>query len=134
MSKMQALIHFLECSSAEVQLNGSEFEVGTRSYLVLTDREATAKTREHILETLWAFRPEFLQNYTAKGVDADILRRLQERYEDSNEAILKLVTQKNALISDAIGADGRGHFLSSYDGEEHEVTHNKTIYYIYRTN
>ena len=30
--------------------------------------------------------------------------------------------------------DGRGHYLSGYDGEEHEVTLNGTTYYVYRTN
>jgi hypothetical protein len=35
---------------------------------------------------------------------------------------------------DTLLSDGYGHTLSSYDGEEHEVTVDGEWYYIYRTN
>lgn len=35
---------------------------------------------------------------------------------------------------DVIRADGRGHFLSSYDGEENSVTIDGIEYFIYRIN
>jgi hypothetical protein len=38
------------------------------------------------------------------------------------------------FFKDAILADGRGHFLSSYDGEETEIKVGKTWFYIYRQN
>ena len=38
------------------------------------------------------------------------------------------------FIEDVISSDGRGHTLSSYNGEEGEVTYNDEWYYIYRTN
>ena len=38
------------------------------------------------------------------------------------------------FIEDVISSDGRGHTLSSYDGEEGEVTYKDEWYYIYRTN
>lgn len=41
---------------------------------------------------------------------------------------------KDALIEDAIRIDGRGHFISGYDGEEHEERVNGVTYFIYRTN
>lgn len=134
MSKLQALIHFLECAPSEIQINGSEYEMGTRSYIVMTDREADRAARDSIFETVWAFRPEFLEKYTVKGVNAHTLKLLQQRYEDSNTAILNLIRNKKDLVCDAIQTDGRGHFLSGYDGKEHEVEHNGTTYYIYRTN
>jgi hypothetical protein len=34
----------------------------------------------------------------------------------------------------ALLSDGRGHTISSYDGEEHEVEIDSTCYYIYRVN
>jgi hypothetical protein len=40
----------------------------------------------------------------------------------------------DSLVEDAISADGRGHFLSSYDGDENEETVNGQTFYIYRTN
>ena len=38
------------------------------------------------------------------------------------------------FIEDVISQDGRGHTLSSYDGEEGEVIYKDEWYYIYRTN
>jgi len=38
------------------------------------------------------------------------------------------------FIEEVISADGRGHTLSSYDGEEGEITFQNEWYYIYRTN
>lgn len=40
----------------------------------------------------------------------------------------------DGFIQAAISADGRGHFMSSYDGEENEVTVNDQTFYIYRLN
>lgn len=37
-------------------------------------------------------------------------------------------------VQDAIDTDGRGRFLSGYDGEENEEEVNGTMYFIYRTN
>ena len=36
------------------------------------------------------------------------------------------------FVDEAIATDGRGHFMSSYDGLEHEVNINGTDYYIYK--
>ena len=38
------------------------------------------------------------------------------------------------FIEDVISADGRGHTLSGYDGDEHEVVYQGDWYFIYRTN
>lgn len=45
----------------------------------------------------------------------------------------------HSFSESAIAADGRGHFLSSYDGEENEVSAedidgNPVTFYLYRTN
>lgn len=37
------------------------------------------------------------------------------------------------FVEDAISSDGRGHFLSSWDGSEHEFTHGGRDWYAYRT-
>ena len=39
-----------------------------------------------------------------------------------------------AFIEEAVSADGYGHFLSRYDGEENEEEINGITYYIYRNN
>ncbi len=53
--------------------------------------------------------------------------------ERSNDAVLSLVERTCGLddfVEDAVSADGRGHFLSHYDGEENE----QGEYFIYRLN
>ena len=41
---------------------------------------------------------------------------------------------KEEFIDDVIISDGRGHTISSYDGEENEIEYNNEWYYIYRMN
>tara|TARA_B100001094_G_C18132249_1_gene772935 strand:- start:880 stop:1689 length:810 start_codon:yes stop_codon:yes gene_type:complete len=41
---------------------------------------------------------------------------------------------KDSFIEDVISSDGRGHTISSYDGEEDEVYYKDETYYIYRMN
>ena len=44
--------------------------------------------------------------------------------------MLNAVKDINDFVNDAIGCDGRGHFMSSYDGNEEEL--NELL--IYRVN
>jgi len=41
---------------------------------------------------------------------------------------------QDSFIEDVINSDGRGHTISSYDGEEDEIEYEGTTYYIYRMN
>lgn len=114
-----------------------EFE--SEEWLVLTDEEADSRAAEYIADSIWAFRPGFLAAYTPDGVDEDELTSIiGDRCEDANAAVLALVSSGRGLDSlteDAIGADGRGHFLSGYDGEEHEIEdEDGATWYLYRTN
>jgi len=101
-------------------------------YMILTDDEADEKVAEYIKETVWAFNPSFLSCHS--GIDEDIFKLLQDKCESSNEAILKLIKDFDHFVEDAVASDGRGHFLSSYDGYENEQEHDRETYYIYRTN
>ena len=97
--------------------------------MVLTDKEANESTKDYIRESLWTFNPSFLAEFT--GIDRDIFKSLSEHCEKANDAILKLIGGKRELdkfVEDAIVADGRGHFLNTYDGKEHE----HKGYFIYR--
>jgi len=105
---------------------------GNEEYMILTDDEADEKVAEYIKETVWAFNPSFLSCHS--GIDEDVFKLLQEKCESSNEAILKLIKDFDHFVEDAVSSDGRGHFLSSYNGEENEQEHNNETYYIYRTN
>ena len=103
-------------------------------YLVLTDDEADDKAKEYILDSLWAFTPNFLASAT--GIDSEVFEAIQNngRCESNNDAILRLVDDEDALVEEAISWDGRGHFLSHYDGNEGSETVNETEYFIYRQN
>lgn len=91
-------------------------------YIVLTDEEADEKAKEYILNSVWAFTPSFLSGET--GIDQKVFEAVQSngRCEDNNDAILSMIDDEDAFVEAAIGADGRGHFLSMYDGNEHEET------------
>lgn len=119
-----------DASSYVEEVGDNEYEAEGNTYLVLTDEEADEKAKEYIRDSLWAFNADFLSGIT--GLPALVFTALQnEMYEDANETILQLVGDNfDRLVSDAISSDGRGHFMSSYDGEEHELGD----YYIYRIN
>ena len=111
-------------------------------YKVLTDEEADAATREYILDTLWAFNAHFILRHTAfydtSSIEDDeafeeAIKELQGRIcEGVNPIIRALIENIDEFVEDAIQADGRGHFLATYDGEEIELNHSK--YYAYRMN
>jgi hypothetical protein len=58
------------------------------------------------------------------------IKEKQGEYESGNQELLRLIDDIDEFVEEAIRWDGRGHFLSSYDGDENE----EGDYYIYRTN
>jgi len=104
-------------------------------YMVLSEQERYEKTKEYIRETLWAFSPSFLSKET--GLPEEVFSALSEKYENGNDAILALVEKTcglDAFVEAAVEADGYGHFLASYDGEEGKVTVEGEDFFIYRMN
>lgn len=102
-----------------------------QEYDILSDEEADDKAVEYIRDTVWAFNAGFLESYT--GVDAMVFELLSEKCEDANEAIISIIEISGTIedfTAEAISGVGRGHFLSGYDGEEHEVTDStgETVY------
>lgn len=120
--------------------NYNTFEVIGNEYKVLTDDEADQEAKEYILESLWAFNAYFILEHTdfyRTAYDyeceefAEALQQLQDRLGESANSIVKaLIYDLDEFVDDAIDTDGRGHFISYYDGKENE--HNGL--YIYRTN
>jgi len=107
------------------------------NYLVLTDSEADDKAKEYITDSLWAFTANFLSERT--GLDAEVFEAIQSngKCESNNDTIYNLVQKLDdidSFVDAAISADGRGHFMSSYDGNENEEEVNGTTFYIYRIN
>jgi len=45
-----------------------------------------------------------------------------------------IIEDMDSFVQDAISADGRGNFLSSYDGDEQEIKIDGEYFYSYRAN
>jgi len=126
--KLKALAAFLETDTEDAE----RFE---EDYLVLTDEEANEKTKEYIKESLWAFNANFILSECGLDLSGtESLKEMQQKVcESANDFILSLIEKTCGLdkfVESAIMADGRGHFLSTYDGEEVE----QGEYFIYRLN
>ena len=106
------------------------------TYMVLTDEEADEKAAEYIKESLWAFNADFIIQHSKLPYEAKemIESHQREKCESANETIEALIDDMDEFISDAISADGRGHFLNTYDGYENEETVEGDTFYIYRMN
>ena len=120
------------------------FDVYGDEYLVIYDDRVYATAYHEISQLLWAFDTDFILDhlkddikYCDAPVDLDELKAgidiaKEKLCEGANAIIHALIDDLEEFVDDAIAADGRGHFISPYDGEEHEVTVDGETYYIYR--
>jgi len=125
------------CSNNLTEVEEYDDDNYNNDYLVLTDDEADEKAADYIKDSLWAFNASFIAGET--GLDTEVIQAIQDngKYESNNDVIYNLIQKCgdiDSFIESAISADGRGHFMSSYDGCENEETINGTTYYIYRQN
>ena len=131
---MEALSQEFDTCYSEISYNGDNtWSIAGADYMVLTDEEADDKTYEEVENLLWAFNSDFLANMT--GLDVAVFDTLSKLYEDSQEAIKAIVENTctmDDLVNEAIAWDGRGHFLSTYDGNEIELSVDGEDYYCYR--
>lgn len=148
--KKQALKQFLSIPDEDmedikvIQWDENEVEIYGQEYLVLTDMEADDRAREDIERSLWAFQPSFILSHCSTyermsnwEYDAakEALEKIQGHFcEGINELIRAMIEDMDEFVEDAICDDGRGHFISMYDGRENEEEVNGVTYYIYRTN
>ena len=80
--------------------------------------------------------------YTQEAKDRYVESRMDDVRDDPMEALRNFGMEdrvadfidEDGFIEDVISTDGRGHTLSSYDGNEGEITFNDEWYYVYRTN
>lgn len=137
-TREQALAKYLKTDKSEIEVSKYDSNIFIASgceMLVLSDDEATERAREYILDTLWAFNPEFLTRYIECDNEEALissLKLIQGKLCESANAVIKamLGDKLEEVIEDAISEDGRGHFISFYDGIEHE----SLGFYIYRIN
>lgn len=135
-AKIKALAKHLGVEGKDANIvddRESLFMFGREEYLVLTDAEARERVDAAIADSLWAFRPEFLAAHS--DVDAEVFAIIaKSKYEDASPVFRKLIQHWDRFVADAIKADGRGHFLSQYDGVENFVRVGSRTFYIYRLN
>jgi hypothetical protein len=128
----EQLQFFCHHKKAESDLNRFgllEIECGGETHLWAKDQEsAKASAKEYIEESVWAFNASFLSAHS-KGVDEEVFEKLSEGCESSNDAIKKLIDDMDHFVDDAIIADGLGHFIATYDGNE---TYREKVGYFYR--
>lgn len=127
------------------------FEINGEEYAVGTDEEADTACQDYVEQSVWAFKAEFILSECGLPSElTDAIRSFQEaKCESANNALLALVekccrvdeteyrTEASGIemfAKAAIRADGRGHFLSGYDGEENEQEVDGETFYIYRLN
>lgn len=130
-SKITALSILLKCAESEISVDAWEYYYfGDAEFFVLTQAEADIKVTEYIRETLWAFNTDFLADHSNE--DEVIFQCLSDNglCEGNNSTIESLIIDFDEFVLNAVEADGRGHFLSGYDGEENKIGD----YYIYRIN
>jgi hypothetical protein len=126
-SKIEALAKHLGEDNDE-----AEHLIDREDYLVLTDEEADEKAKENIKQSAWAFNASFLADFT--DLPEEVFTAMQDKCESSNDTVLKLIERSEGgfdrFVEEAIDADGRGHFMNSYDGKEAE----EGKFFIYRMN
>ena len=135
MTKLEALAKYLEIDVEDInETNWGTLEADGSEFLVLTDEEADAKAYEEIEESLWAFNADFIIDMCGfSGGEKSLIAMQRESCEDCNEfikAMIKGTCGLNSFVEAAIETDGRGHFISMYDGEEV----GQDEYFIYRVN
>lgn len=127
--KVMALCEHLGCGPDEVEKMSYDhyglplFSAEGKDFAVATDEEADEAAEENITQSAWAFKSSFLADFT--GLPEAMFKAAQDKCEDANDAVLQCIEQTDGgieeFVSQAISADGRGRFLSHYDGEEHLV-------------
>lgn len=134
MTKVEALAKFIGVNKDDIVVDEGVFNVNDEEYLVFDDDEADEKAYEEIEQSLWAFKAEFILEMCGFNCDYKPLTIMQENAcEDCNEFIKAMIEGTCTLdtfVQSAIEADGRGHFIATYDGEENE----QDDFYIYRIN
>ena len=135
-NKIKALADFLGKSVENLRDNGNNcYQVGDGfEYLVLTEGEADQEVQAYIEDSLWAFSAEFILNICGLDSNSNVIDSFRKMQEDTCDgcnyfihALIDGTCGIDEFVNQAILADGRGHFLSSYDGKEGE----QDGYYIY---
>ena len=103
---------------------GRLYTLGRDCWLVLTDDEADEAADEQIREGLWAFKTEFLASHFPRSLNQraiEALAKLQEKLCEDAQPLIEALVDIDDVVTAAIRADGRGHWIADYDGQEVEL-------------
>jgi len=138
--KIKCFADFIGCDAEDIEDIGidDDGEVLTfygDAYYVLTDDQADEKVGKYIKETVWAFNSNFIAGHCSDGIHEEHITALRgDSCEDVNDALIALIEAGNGMkhfIDDAVGCDGRGHYINNYDGNENEVQIDGIDFFIY---
>lgn len=139
---VEALANHLGCDPGDLTKENHDhyglevFSLGREEYAIGTDDEAQIACEENIKDSAWAFRSSFICEFCnlPNELEEAIETMQSKKCEGANDVILALIKRTNGGLKGfaecAISEDGRGHFLSPYDGEENE----ESGFFIYRIN
>ena len=141
---MQAVAQAIGCECEELREEKYDsyglkvFSAYGLEYAIGSDDEAQEAAGKYIKQSLWAFNASFIIDHSKMEYTNDLEKCIKEMQgklcESANSLVEALIEDMDSFIEDAIGADGRGHFLSSYDGNENEIVIDDETYYAYRLN
>ena len=107
--------------------DNDDWTIDGNDYRFFTDDEADDACSDYIKESVWAFKADFLARQT--GIDSKVFEILCRECESANDPILTMIEDYVDIVEAAVSSDGRGNYLSPYDGKEIELGE----FYLYRT-
>ncbi len=118
---------------ADIKIDGNECTVEGFDYLAGNDDDMNDAVKEEIKNSCWAFNPGFLAEQT--DLPIQVFEALVQQCESAQEAIEKLIDKTcgmDEFCEAAESADGRGHFLNRYSGDEESAEVEGITFYAYR--
>ena len=118
--KTIALSKFLD-GVVTTHVKGHVFMHADQEYLVFTDDEADDFVKERITDDIWLFNASTIAQFI-KIIPAPGIKAMQDALGNECATILvELIGDRmDEFIYECTSTDGRGHFISGYDGEEYE--------------
>lgn len=95
-----------------------------KEYALGTEKQVAKAAYNAIMDSVWAFNADWLVRHMRRGMlSEEGVKQIQlASSESANEMFKNMLTNKKQFVEDSIDADGRAHFLSTYDGEEYELS------------
>lgn len=100
-----------------VEVDGEDFAVADN------EEQADAAARRAAGDSLWAFNTDFIGRFLGlSDAQKEAIGKMQQELCEGAQEVVEMLLgdRRREFLQDAIDADGRGHFLNGYDGEEYD--------------